>query len=95
MSGYTTVETEVIVDMAFALFRSELSTTTAMSTSLSLVLSERRGLWEGVDLRFFFQDFPNVWILSSESSSRASEGAPILIEFSGFLYKSSQHSWHW
>jgi len=90
VSGYATVEIEVIVDTVFAFFQSESSMTTAMaaavSASLSSVLSERRGSWEGIDLRFFFRDFPNVWILSSESSSRASEGAPILIEFSGFLH---------
>jgi len=99
MSGYAAVETEVIIDTAFAFFWGESSTTTttatAMSTSLSLVLSERRGSWEGIDLRFFFRDFLNTWILSLESSSGASEGAPIPIEFSGLLYKSGQRSWHW
>jgi len=58
MSGYATVETEVIVDTALAFFWSESSTTTATatatSTSLSSVLSERRGSWEGIDLGFFF-----------------------------------------
>jgi len=83
MSAYTAIETEVIVDTVLAFFQSESSTTmaTATSASLSSVLSERRGLWEGIDLRFFFQDFPNAWIPTLESSSRTSEGAPILIEF--------------
>jgi len=98
MSGYATVETEVVVDAALAFFQSESSMTVASSTSASAssssVLSERRGLWEGIDLRFFFQDFPNVGILLLESSSRASKSAPILIEFSGFLNKSGQHIWH-
>jgi len=90
MSSYTTVETEVIVDMALTFFRGESPTTTATATAasafLSSVLSERRGLWKGIDLRFFFRDSPNAWIPALESSSRPSEGAPILIEFSGFLY---------
>jgi len=94
MSGYTAIETEVIVDTTFAFFRSESSTTTATAAFLSSVLSERRGSWESIDLRFFFQDFSNVWILVLETSRRASEGAPILIEFSSFLHKSGQCSWH-
>jgi len=99
MSRYAAIETKVIIDMALAFFQGKSSTTMAtamaMSASSSSVLSERRGLWEGIDLRFFFQDFLNVWIPTLESSSRASEGAPIPIEFSGLLYKSSQCSWHW
>jgi len=98
VSGYAAIKTEVIVNTMFAFFQGESSMTIAMamatSTSSSLVLSERRGLWEGIDLRFFFQDFLNVQILSSESSSGASEGAPIPIEFSGLLYQSGQCSWH-
>jgi len=94
MSGYTAIETEVIVDMALSFFRSESSTTTATATSLSSVLSKRRGSWKGIDLRFFFRDFPNAWIPALESSSRPSEGAPIPIEFSGFLYQSGQCGWH-
>ena len=58
MSRYTTIEAQVVVDMVLAFFRGESSMTTAtamaMSASLSLVLSERRGSWEGIDLRFFF-----------------------------------------
>jgi len=79
VSGYATVEAEVVVNMALAFLWSKSSMTVA------LVLSERRGSWEGIDLRFFFQDFLNAWILSSESSGRASKGAPVFIEFSGFL----------
>jgi len=90
MSRYAAVKTEVVVNAELALFQSKSSTTMASSTSASmsssLVLSERRGSWEGIDLRFFFQDFLNAWILSSESSGRASKGVPILIEFPGFLY---------
>jgi len=94
MSRYGAVETKVIVNAALTFFRREPSTTTATSASSSSVLSERRGSWESIDLRFFFRDFPNAWIPAWESSSRASKGAPILIEFSGFLYKSSQRNWH-
>jgi len=98
MSGYTAVEAKVIVDTAFAFFQGESSMTTATamaaSASSSSVLSERRGSWESIDLRFFFQDFLNAWIPALESSSRPSEGAPILIEFSGFLYQSGQCSRH-
>jgi len=99
MSRGSAIETKFIVGTSFALFWSESSTTLAMamaaSVSLSSVLSERRGSWEGIDLRFFFRDFPNAWILSLESSSGASESAPIPVKFSGFLYKSGQCSWHW
>jgi len=99
MSGFATIETKFVVNVVFAFFQGESSMTTASSTSMSvsssLVLSERRGSWEGIDLRFFFQDFLNVWILLSESSSRASKGVPVFIKFSGFLNKSGQCSWHW
>jgi len=54
VSGYATIETEVIVDTVFAFFWSESSMTTAASVFSSLVLSERRGSWEGIDLGFFF-----------------------------------------
>jgi len=90
VSRFATVETEVVVDAEFALFWSEspmtMASSASASASLSSVLSKRRGSWEGIDLRFFFQDFSNAWVLSSESSSRASKGAPILIEFPGFLH---------
>jgi len=90
VSRYTTIEAEVIVDTVLVFFWAESSTTTttatATSASLSSVLSERRGLWEGIDLRFFFRDFLNAWIPTLESSSRTSEGVPILIEFSSFLH---------
>ena len=98
MSGFATVKTKVVVDVELALFQSESSMTIAssasVSASLSSVLSERRGSWHSIDLGFFFQDFSNVWVLTSEASSRASKGAPIPIEFSGFLNKSSQCIWH-
>ena len=84
------IETEVIVNTTLAFFQGEssMTTATAMATSVSSssVLSERRGLWEGVDLGFFFRDFPNAWIPALEPSSRAGKGAPIPIEFSGFLH---------
>ena len=94
MSGFATVEAEVVINAEFSLFqgKSAMSATSSMSTTLSssLVLSKQRRLWYSIDLRFFFQDFPNAWVLSSETPSRASKGMPVLIEFSGFLNKSSQ-----
>jgi len=92
MSGFATIEAEFVIDAILPLFWGESATSASMFSSL--VLPKRRRLWYSVDLRFFFQDFLNMWVLLSEAPSRASKGTPVSIEFSGFLNKSGQCIWH-